>query len=438
MNRREFINLSGGAFAIASARTLFGAQPAVSQDAVVEPARSIIVRGSYDIIVAGGGPAGIAAAVAAARTGAKTLLLEAHGCLGGIWTSGLVGCVLDFDKGGLADEIIRRLDVLGARKQNDSRNFHYEPEYMKFVCEELCREAGVTVRLMTHVAAATKDADGRNVTAVITESKSGREAWRAKAFVDCTGDGDLAARAGCSFDIGITPDGFGQPASLDALILFDDAEPLRRFFMHGGSPRPREALAAEMRRAGIEPSYGIPTLYCIHPHLGVLMSNHEYKVRPDDADRLSAATLSARREIVRQISALAALGGPWKGVRVAATAEQIGIRCARRIHGRYTLTREDLINGARFEDAVCESHYPADIHALDAESGRSNPADITSIRWKPFQIPLRSLHARDVDNLWMAGRCISGDAVAHASYRVTGSAVATGTAAGRAAVEASA
>lgn len=430
VSRRFFL---GGAVSTAGcfACPVGGAE---SRDAVVESVRRVPVRGTCDVIVAGGGPAGTAAAVAAGRAGAKTLLLESHGCLGGIWTSGLVGCMLDFDKGGLSGEIIERLDALGARKRENRGNFHYEPEYMKYVCEELCREAGVKVRLMTDVVAA--ECTGRNIAAVVTESKSGREAWRAKTFVDCTGDGDLAARSGCSFDIGITPDGFGQPASLDALILFDDAEPLRRFFMHGGMPRPREALAAEMKRAGVEPSYGIPTLYCVHPHMGVLMSNHEYKVRPDDAERISEATLSARREVIGQIAALAKLGGPWKNVRVAATAEQIGIRSARRIHGRYMLTREDLISGARFDDAVCESRYPADIHALDAKSGRKNPADTRSIRWKPFQIPLRSLRARDKDNLWMAGRCISGDAIAHASYRVTGSAVATGTAAGSAAAKA--
>ena len=419
----------------AAGGTVLSAQASGTKDVLLEPSRSTMVRGSYDVVVAGGGPAGVAAAVSAGRAGARTLLLESHGCLGGIWTSGLVGCVLDFDKGGLAAEITARLDALGARKRGDRSNFHYEPEYMKYVCEELCREAGVSVRLMTSVVAAISDDAGRNVAAAITESKSGREAWRAKSFVDCTGDGDLAARAGCGFDMGITPDGFGQPASLDALVLFEDAGKLQPFFMHGGSPRPREALAAEMRRAGVEPSYGIPTLYCIHPHLGVLMSNHEYKVRPDDADRLSEATLAARREIIRQMSALASLGGPWKGLRLAATAEQIGVRSARRIHGRYTLTRDDVMRGARFDDAVCESRYPVDIHALDAKSGRSRPADTKTIKWQPFQIPLRALRARDRDNLWMAGRCLSGDAIAHASYRVTGSAVATGSAAGRAAAE---
>ena len=105
ISRRGFI---GGAVCSAGCAAC-AASASDAPDSVMEPARSVTVRGSYDVIVAGGGPAGIAAAIAAARTGAKTLLLEAHGCLGGIWTSGLVGCVLDFDKGGLADEIIQQI-----------------------------------------------------------------------------------------------------------------------------------------------------------------------------------------------------------------------------------------------------------------------------------------------------------------------------------------
>jgi len=395
--------------------------------------------GEYDVIVAGGGPAGIAAAVSAARAGKRTMLIEMHGCLGGIWTAGLVGLCLDFDKRGLTREIADRLDVLGARKLKDYDTFSYEPEYMKLVCEELCREAGVRIRLGTMVVAAVRE--GRDITAVVTESKSGRETWRARAFVDATGDGDLAARAGCGFDMGIGAGGTGQPASLLALVLVENANELAAYNMlqelREGEPTPREKFLAEMRRAGVEPSYGIPTIFFLHPHLAVLMSNHEYKVRVDDADAITEATLRARREVIGQVGALAKLGGPWRNMRVAATAEQIGHRTARRIHGRYTITREDVIAGARFSDAICESCYPADIHALDAETGRTRPADIdgstTGVKWRPFQIPLRALRAKDVDNLWMAGRCISGDFVAHASYRVTGDAVSMGEAAGRAA-----
>ena len=394
---------------------------------------------AYDVIVAGGGPAGIAAAVAAARSGKRTMLVESHGCLGGIWTAGLVGLCLDFDKDGLTREIANRLDELGARKLKEYDTFSYEPEYMKFVCEELCREAGVRIRLGTMVVAAVRE--GRNVTAVVTESKSGRETWRAKAFVDATGDGDLAARAGCGFDMGIGEDNTGQPASLLAAVLVENAAELAPYNMlqeiKEGEPTPREKLRLEMKRAGVEPSYGWPTMFFIHPHLAILMSNHEYKVRVDDADAITEATLRARREVIGHVAALAKLGGPWRNLRVAATAEQIGHRTSRRIHGCYTITREDVIAGTRFPDSVCECRYPADIHALDAKTGRTIPADVegatTGVKWRPFQVPLRALQAKDVENLWMAGRCISGDYIAHASYRVTGVAVATGEAAGRAA-----
>ena len=138
VSRRQFLK---GVVPVAGGAVL-SMQTAGNNDVLLEPSRSTMVRGSYDVVVAGGGPAGVAAAVSAGRAGAKTLLLESHGCLGGIWTSGLVGCVLDFDKGGLTAEITARLDALGARKRGDRNNFHYEPEYMKYVCEELCREAG--------------------------------------------------------------------------------------------------------------------------------------------------------------------------------------------------------------------------------------------------------------------------------------------------------
>ena len=421
VSRRGFLGLCAAA----------GALPLAAGDG--KPA------GEYDVIVAGGGPAGIAAAIAAARAGKRTMLIESHSCLGGIWTSGLIGLCLDFDKGGLTREIADRLDALGAKKLAEYETFSFEPEYMKLVCEELCREAGVRIRLGTLVTGAVRE--GRRIVRVVTESKSGREEWQARAFVDATGDGDLAARAGCGFDMGIGADGTGQPASLLAAVLVEDASLLAKYNMlqelKEGVPTPRNLLKAEMKRAGVEPSYGWPTMFFVHPHLAIWMCNHEYRVRVDDADAITEATLRARREVIGQVAALAKLGGPWKGLRVAATAEQIGHRSARRIHGRYTITREDVIAGARFPDAVCESRYPADIHALDAKAGRERPADVegttTGVRWRPFQIPLRALQAKDVDNLWMAGRCISGDFVAHASYRVTGSAVATGSAAGRAA-----
>jgi len=140
----------------------------------------------------------------------------------------------------------------------------------------------------------------------------------------------------------------------------------------------------------------------------------------------------ARRENIEMVAALSRLGGPWEGIRVVATAEQLGHRTARRIHGRYTVTRDDVVAGRSFDDSVALVRYPVDIHAVDASQ---EPVTDEGVRSRPFHIPLRALQAKDVDNLYMAGRCLSGDYIAHAAYRVTGPAVATGEAVGHAAAE---
>jgi len=129
------------------------------------------------------------------------------------------------------------------------------------------------------------------------------------------------------------------------------------------------------------------------------------------------------------MSKLQAVGGAWEGARVVATAEQIGIREGRRIHGRYSVTVEDLREGRVQPDAVCKVSFPVDVHSTNKKAGEAFDAD-NKIVSKPYDVPLRSLIAADLDNLLMAGRNISGDFLAHASYRVTGNSVAMGEAAG--------
>ena len=427
----------------------------------VEPARALPVDDWADVIVCGGGPAGVAAAVAAARAGRKVRLFELHGALGGVWTSGLLTYIFDFDKSATDREIMRRLDAYGARTRDRpgaegaaryprglDKDWVYEPEYMKRVCEDMCLESGVRVTLHTAVVAAYRDAAGKNVETIVTESKSGRQAWRAKTFVDCTGDGDLAAQAGCGFDLGWTPDGFGQPATLNALVAVKDGDAIGDYVsnepamwtraVYGGKATCHHIAASHrlrdlLRAQGLDPSYGDPTLFRCHANLFCFMATHAYRLRLDDAQAVSDATIRARREIFRLVDALARLGGAWTGLRVVCTAEQIGHRDARRIHGRYTVTREDVAAGRRFPDAVTESRFGIDIHGLDKKANDERAAGQNfGAKFRPFQIPLRACRARDVDNLYMAGRCISGDFIAHASYRVTGSSVAQGEAVGRA------
>ncbi|MCX7007629.1 MAG: FAD-dependent oxidoreductase [Kiritimatiellaeota bacterium] len=397
-----------------------------------EPARDVPLRAAAAVIVCGGGPAGTAAAITASRLGARTRLFEMHGCLGGVWTAGLLTWIFDFDKSGFTRELVRELDARDARRHKNPDRFVYEPEAMKLLLEELCVTAGVKLQLFTSAVAAQRD--GQRLTTVLTESKSGREAWCAPVFIDATGDGDLGAQAGCGWESGRPPENIAQPLTMNAVAAVKDACALAEYisFFHDVQRHipAVEAFKRELQRAGIETSYGHPTLFHVRDNLVLVMINHEYGVKAYDAAALTAATVRARAEISRAVAALRKLGGPWEGMQVVASAEQIGVREGRRLHGRYTVTRDDLVTGARHADAVTRATFNVDIHALTPAGNKTETISHGGFKMKPYDIPLRALLAADVEGLLLAGRCISGDFTAHASYRVTGNAVAMGEAAG--------
>lgn len=414
-----------------------------------ESEKSIPIVKNTDVIVCGAGPAGIGAALAAARTGARVQLVDVNGCLGGVWTAGLLTWIIDTqDKPGILIDLMQRLEERGAAISRDNSRsilhpkqqqaFGYDVEVMKVLLEEMCCEADIDIRLRTRVVAAFCD-NQKELTTIITESKSGREAWQAKAFVDCTGEGDLAALAGCSFDYGNPENGQAQPMSLLAIIGGIDANeiaPFHRFHTDSASNKDakrhaKQALLNEMKRAGITPSYEAPTLFKITDNLFTLMAHHEYGVCGMNADDVTRATFSGRRELHEIVAALKGLGGVWKNLHLVSTAEQIGIREGRRIHGLYTIDINDVVEGARHPDAICRSNFGVDIHSTDPTTNKA----VAKHNYKPvpYDIPLRALIAKDVKRLLLAGRCISGDFYAHASYRVTGNAVALGQGAGVAA-----
>jgi hypothetical protein len=438
ITRRRFVSAAALA-ATAAPRLVSGADTvaSISSDGknFHEPAMTLPLVSDADVIVCGAGPAGVAAAITAARTGAKVRLFEWRGCLGGVWTAGLLGYLLDFDKPGFAKELVRRMDERGMRRGTSRSSICYEPEGMKLLLEELCVEAGVKFQFHTRVAAAYRD--GRRLTTIVTESKSGRQAWQAPVFIDTTGDGDLGAQAGCAWEIGQEKDCPCQPMSLNALLVVKDAEALSDF-IRMGRPGPEDAsneqkkdrIRKEIERSGYFPSYSKPTLWQVRDNLVLAMFNHEYGVKPFDAAQVTEATVRARAEMHRMVNGLRSLGGPWDGIQIAATAEQIGVRDGRRIAGRYTVSKEDVTTGARHEDAVVRPTFSIDIHALSAENNKVSGIEKHGLKVKPYDIPLRALIAKDVDGLMMAGRCISGDFIAHASYRVTGNATTMGEAAG--------
>ncbi len=398
-----------------------------------ESQKTIPVVDDVDVLVCGGGPAGVAAAVAASRAGAHTRLIEAHGSLGGIWTVGAMAyiCGMHESKGGILREIVdelRNRDAVGL----SGRAFDIEPA--KLVLEEMCLQSGVMLRLHTRVAAAQRGESNRLAT-VITESKSGREAWKASVVIDCTGDGDVAALAGCGFDIGRPESDEAQPMSFIAVvggIHLDEVRPythLRNLAPGEDAAIHKHRLRELLERAGTPPSYSLPTLFHVRDDLFILMSNHEYARSATNADDLTKATLQGRTEVHAQVQALRHLGGAWKDICIVATSGQVGVREGRRIHGRYAITAQDLASGARHPDAVSRCHFGVDIHATNPKESKGLGNE--GVHAKPYDIPLRALIVRDVDGLMMAGRCISGDFVSHSSYRVTADAVPMGEAAGK-------
>ncbi|MDF2926366.1 MAG: glucose-inhibited division protein [Paenibacillaceae bacterium] len=396
-----------------------------------EPERDLPLAGHYDVIVCGGGPAGIGAAIAAARTGARTLIIENDGFLGGVWTAGLLSLVLDAGgpgKGTVMSELQQRLvQMNGLRPRlHEHKGYTYDAEIMKVALEQMCMEVGVHIRLYTF--AAQVQTSGGRIQAVITESVSGREAYTAEVFVDCTGNGALGFLAGCSYESGHPETGAFQPASITAIV---SGVPSGIDVDH---PEGTLGVRQLFERSGIGTSYRQPGFFGL-PQEGYCSFgfHHAYGVRYDSAADWTEASIQARNELFAAVRQIRELPG-WSSLQIAATSSRIGIREGRRIAGIYQVTKEDLQAGSVFEDGICTVYFPVDIHDLDhkAGTGYSNGG----IRTKPYQIPLRSLISREILNLGMAGRCASGDFYAHASYRVTGNSVPMGEAIGLAAATA--
>jgi hypothetical protein len=434
MNRRNFIQSGIGGLAGLSYSATPTSRQFVNASSLTEKERKVPVSGSYDVVVSGAGPAGVIAAIEAGRNGAKVLLLEVRGCLGGVWTAGLLSWILDqANKPGIMRELENRLDKMGAKCTIDiGRNLSYDVEAMKLLLEEMCLEANVDILLHTRVVGAAKDARKR-LTHVITESKSGREAWEGNIFIDTSGDGDLAALSGCGFDFGSETDGSFQPTSLLSVITGVKFEEIKQFVRWSGDPMSasKKLFLDELAKANVTPSYLKPSIHPIREDLFMVMANHQYGLSGLNTRDVTKATLIARKEIHQITNGLKSLGGIWKDIRLVATAEHIGVREGRRIHGLYTVSTDDLVQGVRHDDAVCRVTFGVDVHSVRKVDDNPAASYNRGIKAKPYDIPLRALIAKDVAGLMMAGRCISGDFIAHSSYRVTGNAVAMGQAVGR-------
>lgn len=380
----------------------------------------------YDVIVVGGGSAGVAAAIAASRCGARTLLIERAACLGGASTlrNVVTYCGL-YTLGdpprqavaGIAEEVMQGLRGMGAvtgPQRHRGVFVVFEPEAVKRVLDRLCAEAGVDVLLHAFVNGATRDRD--RIVEVAWQDHAGAHTVRAKAFVDASGEGDLAFFADASTRYG--NDGLVNLGTLGT-----------RF---GGIPRDVTVTAdrlAEAVASGKGPftkDRSVMTRLPISGDVVCYVASADYD--PRDAASFSAAERSGREQAWAYLEAIRTIPGCEKAYLVS-TGPEFGTRESRHIEARYRLRWEDVVQGRTVEDPIALGAWGVEWHDRKTfESTFVYPPDKGT-----YEIPLRCLMSRDTANLFAAGRLVDADQRAGASVRVMGTAFATGQAAGVAA-----
>ena len=384
----------------------------------------------FDVAVVGGGSAGVAAAIAAARCGARTILLEKGHCLGGASTlrNVLTYCGL-YTLGdeprravmGVAEEVLaglRRLGAVTGPQRHRGVFVVFDPEAVKLVLDQLCAEAGVQVLLGAFVCGATR-ADDRIVD-LSWQDHGGRHAIRARAFVDASGEGDLAYLAGAA-----TRYGNDGAVNLGTLAT--------RF---GGVPRdvtvPAEALTAAIhaaRAAGRGPfskDRSVVTRLPLSGDIVCYLASEDYD--PRDAASRSAAERRGRQQAWAYLDVIRSLPG-CANAYLASTGPEFGTRETRHIEAVHRLAWQDVVEGRAQPDSIALGAWGVEWHdRATLQSSFVYPPDKTA-----YEIPLRCLMSRDTANLFAAGRVVDADREAGASLRVMGTAFATGHAAGVAA-----
>ncbi|TFZ00559.1 FAD-dependent oxidoreductase [Ramlibacter henchirensis] len=410
---------------------------------LTEPARQTEVYGEYDVVVLGGGPAGMAAAVAAAKSGCSTLLVERYGFLGGMGTAAGVTnfCGLHANVHGeirrvvhgVATELLERIDRLGGLNTphalfGKTVAQAYDTAAYKIAADELMTTAGV--KLLFHaLGAGVVMASRDRISALLVETKSGRRAIVGRAFIDASGDGDLAAWAGVPYEKGDGAGNFLYPSTMfringvdpqragpaweviPGLMLRAEAEGRHRF--------PRKTPIVRPQKSGIE----------WRVNLTQLANAQGNALDGTDADELTQAEVLGRRQIAGVAGFLREVPG-FERSYIVDIAPQVGIRETRRVRGLYQLTESDVLDCASFEDTIGVNGWPLELHLKgDVE-----------FRWPKIpqsrgfnHLPYRMIVPEGVANLWITGRCASMTHEAQSAARVTGACFVMGQAAGCAA-----
>ncbi|MCW3999444.1 MAG: FAD-dependent oxidoreductase [Candidatus Bathyarchaeota archaeon] len=423
------------------------------------PPRNAKVLPPIDVLVVGGGPAGIGAALGAAKTGAEVLLVEQYGFLGGSATAGLVLTLASYHTsadtplkrtcdltmfpidhgagkpviGGVLGKLVERMVLAGgafAPSADTGFMVPFDPEVFKAVALDMMEEAGVELLFHAFASGVICDDDGR--LGVVLESKSGPLFIQSKVIVDCTGDGDIAAFAGARYEVGRGMDRMVQPMTLMFALEGFMFERFRGFVeAHPDAWRGVEGLNELMEKAHAAGDLHVPRekaliFGSVHEGHVLVNSSRILNTLGTDVWDLTRAELVGRRQILELTKFFRKYVPGFEETYVEQSGILTNVRESRRIIGEYLLTAKDVLEAHKFEDTIALATYPIDLH---------NPKGKGTIlrKIKPGQayaIPLRSLIPIGVEYLLVAGRCISGTHVANASYRTMPVCVATGQAAG--------
>lgn len=417
--------------------------------------RQIPVTREADVLVVGGGSAGLAAAVASARAGARTVLVEQYGALGGTGSLGLVGPFMTCYSGdgseqlirGIFDDLVRRMVELGGAIHpseiapgspyasfivpRHGNVTPYDPEIYKLVADQMVEESGV--HLMLHTFLVDVLLDSRSVAGAVVVNKSGIQAVRARVTVDCTGDADVASRAGAPVTAGRAHDGKTQPMSMFFRVGNVDSELVSAYRSeHPGEPGLYAALVTEAAARG---EFTIPRDY-----VGLYQTTRkdEWRVNTSRilgldgsrAEDLTRGAVEGRKQVHQLIRFFRKYCPGMSRSHVIDTGMQVGVRESRRIIGEHVLDLDDISQGREFPDVIARCGYGIDIHNPEGV-GQARPAGIEAAN--DYEIPYRALLPLAVEQLLVAGRCLSASHEALGAVRVMPPCFATGQAAGLAA-----
>jgi len=402
-----------------------------------------------EVCVVGGGMAGCSAAIASGRLGVDTLLVEQYGFLGGTATAALVTPFMSNRIGnedlvkGIYEDIVRALQSRGAAKRDERRPgvVMFDDEVLKYVLNNLVINA--KAKMMLHTWAEKPLVHNGVCEGVIVNNKSGRLAILAKVVIDSTGDGDIAAKAGCPFEMGRGYDQYTQSVTLffrmggvNEQVAF--AEQARRVSRQGNQIPEGYMFSDVFRRAVAEGRFPadipIGSIYfekTLQPGVVSINATRAFEVDATNVGDLTYASVETRRQAMALADFLRENIPGFERAYLQDTAIQVGVRESRRIIGEYQLTGRDILHGARFPDVIARGCYGIDIHCADPSG-----CGVVGLKLKEgesYDIPYRCLVPLGVENLLLAGRCISVSHVALGSVRIMPIASGTGHAAGAAA-----